>query len=228
MMQDISTTNPLDVSFSDYKINVDDILKIDVSIESVELSTIYNKNISSNVVNRESSILNGYKVDFNGNINFPTIGSLNILGMTTSEVADHIRNKLIQLGKLVNPSVDVKIVNSYFVLLGEVKSPGRYIYDRNNMDILQALAYGGDLTINGERKDIKVLRQQGNSKSVMQIDLTKSDFLESEMFQIFSGDIIIVNPNTSRVKNAGIIGNSGTLLSLLSFLLSLIIVTSSR
>ena len=66
----------------------------------------------------------------------------------------------------------------------------------------------------------------GDDKLVMNIDLTKSDFLTQELFQIMSGDIIVVNPNTSRVKNAGIIGNSGTLLSLLSFLLSSIIVIS--
>ena len=61
-------------------------------------------------------------------------------------------------------------------------------------------------------------------KNISSIDLTKSDFLVSENYQIISGDIILVNPNSTRVKNAGLIGNSGTLLSLLSFLLSSIIV----
>ena len=52
---------------------------------------------------------------------------------------------------------------------------------------------------------------------VFSIDITNLDFIKSKAFQIFSGDIIVVNPNNiNRVKNAGIIGNSGTLLTPLS------------
>ena len=82
----------------------------------------------------------------------------------------------------------------------------------------------GDLTINGLRDDIKIIREINGKKNISSVDLTKSDFLVSENYQIISGDIILVNPNSTRVKNAGLIGNSGTLLSLLSFLLSSIIV----
>ena len=120
------------------------------------------------------------------------------------------------------------MLNSYFTILGEVNNPGRYEYVKNNMNILEAIGIAGDLTINGKRVDIKVLRDDGNKKSISSIDLTKSSFLENDNFQIFSGDIIIVNPNSTRIKNAGIIGNSGTLLSLLSFILSSIIVISNR
>ena len=96
------------------------------------------------------------------------------------------------------------------------------------MDILQAIGIAGDLTINGKRDDIKVLRRMpDNNIKVSSIDITNSNFIRSESFQIFSGDVIVINPNNSRVKNAGIIGNSGTLLSLLSFILSSIIVISN-
>ena len=84
----------------------------------------------------------------------------------------------------------------------------------------------GDLTITGERTNIKLIRDVNNKTKVFNVDLTKSNFI-NEYFQIFSGDIIIVNPNRSRIKNAGIIGNSGTLLSLLSFILSSIIVITN-
>ena len=120
-----------------------------------------------------------------------------------------------------------EVINSYFTILGEVNRPGRYDFIKNNMDIIQAIAMAGDLTINGQRKNIKIIRNYGDKKSVSTIDLTKSDFFTSTNFQIFSGDIIIVDPNSTRVKNAGIIGNSGTLLSLLSFLLSSFIVMNN-
>ena len=86
----------------------------------------------------------------------------------------------------------------------------------------------GDLTINGLRTSVKLIRTKNGKKYINNLDLTKTDIITSEFFQIQSDDILIVDPNTSKVKTAGIIGNSGTLLSLLSFILSLIIVVSNR
>ena len=85
------------------------------------------------------------------------------------------------------------------------------------------------ITINGKRDDIKILRKINNNLSVSSLDITSSNIFNSGNIQIFPGDIIIVNPNNARVKNAGIIGNSGNLLSVLSFILSsIILITSSN
>ena len=131
-------------------------------------------------------------------------------------------------GLLTNSTVDVKILNSYFTVLGEVNKPGRYNFLKNNMDIFQALGIAGDLTINGKRSDVKILRKHDNKIVVNSVDITSSDLLLPENFQIFPGDVIIINPNDARVKNAGIIGNSGNLLSVLSFILSAIILITSN
>ena len=77
-------------------------------------------------------------------------------------------------------------------------------------------------------KNVKVIRNNDGEKVIHNIDLTNTSFLESDLYQILPGDIIIVNPNSTEVKRAGIIGNSGTLLSLLSFILSSIIVISNN
>ena len=84
------------------------------------------------------------------------------------------------------------------------------------------------LNINDERDNIKIMRRNDSNYEISNVDLTKSNFINSDYFQIMPGDIIIVNPNSSRVKNAGVIGNAGNLLSLLSFLLSSIILISSN
>ena len=95
------------------------------------------------------------------------------------------------------------------------------------MNILEAIGMAGDLSITGKRNDIKLIRDIKGKKSIYSIDITGKEFLTSDKFQIMSGDIIIINPNTTRIKNAGVIGNSGTLLSLLSFLLTSIIVINN-
>lgn len=219
----------IDINFQVYKLKVDDVLKIDIStdLDSPEISYSFNSNnLSSRAQNIETMMYEGYLIDSNGNINFPVFGKLYVKGKTTDEVRDEIHNRIVNEGLLINPTVDVKILNSHFTILGEVRIPGKYNYLKNNMNILEAIGLAGDLTINGKREDIRLIRSVSNSTKIISIDLTSNDFM-SNNFQILSGDIIIVNPNTNRIKNAGIIGNSGTLLSLLSFILSLVIVTSN-
>ena len=42
--------------------------------------------------------------------------------------------------------------------MGEVKIPGTYFFTENNISLLQALGLAGDLTINGSREDMILLR----------------------------------------------------------------------
>ena len=98
----------------------------------------------------------------------------------------------------------------------------------NNMDIFQALGIAGDLTINGLRDNVRVISKYNGKTVVNSLDLTSTNLLQSENFQIFPGDIIIVNANSARVKNAGVIGNFGNLLSVMSFILSSVILITNN
>lgn len=212
--------------FNEYRIQVDDILKIDINSEVPEASIFINKFQSSpNIISFESMLYNGYQVDFQGNITLPSIDKINIKGKTIDEVKKLIEIKLSESEILTKPVVDIKILNSSFTVLGEVNIPGTHNFLKNNLNLFEAIGMAGDLTINGKRKDIKLLRSDNGIMKIYNLDLTNSNFI-SENFQVFPRDIIIVSPNSSRVKNAGIIGNSGTLISLLSFLLSSIILLS--
>ena len=224
-LQDIESGDKFNYPFLQHKIKPDDILKIDVSADNIESIRIFQNSIGINSFNsRETISLNGYQVDHEGNINFPSVGKINVIGLTIPQTISKIRELIINAGLMTEISVDVKILNLNFSVIGEVMRPGRYNFDDNNMDIFQALGMAGDLTINGKRDDVKIIREVDNDIEVISLNLTNSEFIKNNNFQIFSGDVIIVNPNNTRVKNAGIIGNSGTLISLLSFLLSSIIV----
>ncbi len=224
-LQDFDNSVSYESGYLDYLIKVDDVLKIDISSENPEVTTSFKNNTMDNN-NKDSMLYNGYLVNTNGYINFTNIGPLMVLGKTTDMVRDEIYKVVTENGILTNPTIDVKLLNTHFTILGEVVKPGKYTYLKNNMNILEAIGMAGDLTINGQRRNIRLIREVEGKKLISTIDLTKTDFLKTD-YQIFSGDIIIVNPNTTRVKNAGIIGNSGTLLSLLSFILSSIIVINN-
>ena len=201
--------NGKSIGYKDISIKNDDILKIDIYTQSKELSDVFNiSSVSSSVSTLESYQLNGYQVNSKGYINFPILGSIKVKDKTTDEISSFIKSILVDKGILINPTVDVRIVNAYFTILGEVKMPGRYNFIKNNIDIFQAIGMAGDLTINGKRDDVKILRNSDGILEVSSLDLTSSAFLFSDNFQILSGDVIIVNPNSSRIKTAGAIGST--------------------
>ena len=210
----------------DHIISKRDILKITIKTQNPETLTSISENISNTPLNqnRETLIYNsGYKLDNEGFINYPLLGKIKAINFTVAELSDLLTRELTNLDFFTEPIVDIKVLNMNFTVLGEVNKPGKYYFD-SQINVLQALGMAGDLTINGKRTDIKLIRNSNEKSDVFSVDLTKSEFISSPSFNVVSGDVIIVNPNTNRVKNAGIIGNSGTLLSLLSFLLSSIII----
>ena len=226
-LQNLDESYDYSINYGEYKIQLDDILKIDVSSSNEELSAIFNQNFNYVANTKESLLYSGYLVDSNGMINFPSVGMIEVSGLTLVELRDLLYENITELELLKDPKIDIKLLNSSFTILGEVNRPGRYDFIRNNLNILDAIGMAGDLKITGQRNGIRLLRELDNKLEVINIDLTKSELINNPGFQIVSGDIIIVNPNTTTIKNAGIIGNSGTLLSLLSFILSSIIVISN-
>lgn len=228
LVQDTSNKFEYDIEYNNIKVKTDDILKIQISTQSLELTELFRGAAPTTLNNLVAYQLEGYNVNSKGYINFPSVGLIMVKGLSVAEISNLIQKLLVEKGILLNPTVDVKIVNSYFTILGEVNNPGRYNFIKNNMNIIQALGMAGDLTINGERKDIKILRETDKGLKVSEIDLTSSEFLTSSYFQIYPNDVIIVNPNKSRVKNAGVIGNAGNLLSVLSFILSSIILITNQ
>tara|TARA_Y100001954_G_scaffold162527_1_gene172493 strand:- start:1769 stop:2521 length:753 start_codon:yes stop_codon:yes gene_type:complete len=229
LLQDTNPKIDYNFEFKDIKIQSDDILRIKISSKSSDIASLYDtpQNFS-----RTGTILSyqieGYLVNSKGFINIPTLDPILVKGLSLNEASNKIRNLLEKEEVLKSATVDVKILNAYFTVIGEVNSPGRYSFLENNINIFQALGIAGDLTINGKRNDVKILSKADGKMTVNSIDLTSSEILVSNNFQIFPGDIIIVNANSARVKNAGIVGNFGNLLSVMSFILSSIILISNN
>ena len=229
LLQNADLDTDYQYDFDELKIGVDDILKITINSKQPETIVEFTPQGSAvQASTKENYMLNGFQVDLNGYISFPSIGKIFVSGLTVNNLRDKLSILLKEKSILIDPSIDVKILNLQFTIIGEVNNPGRYDFLENNISIFEAIGMAGDLTINGKRKNIKIIREYDSSRKIFSVDISKPDILISDNFQIFPGDIIIVNPNTSRIKNAGIIGNSGTLLSLLSFILSsIIIITNS-
>ena len=228
-VQDAKSLTEYNFEFKNIKIQPDDILRIKISSQSVDLASLYN---NQQLIQQANSILGyqieGYLVNSKGFVNIPVLKPIFVKDLTLIEAANKIKQLLHDEDVLKNASVDIKILNAYFTVLGEVNSPGRYSFLENNINIFQALGMAGDLTINGQRDNIKIISKNQGKMIVSSLDLTSAKLLVSDNFQIFPGDIIIVNANSARVKNAGIVGNFGNLLSAMSFILSSIILITSN
>ena len=205
-----------------YIIQADDVLRIEIHSMVPEAAIVYNRipqntNTSTNLNLLQ---LEGYLVSSDYSINFPVLGTLDVKG-STLELEKKITKLLLEGGHLVSPTVSVRLLNSKFTVLGEVSKAGTYTFLDRNLTLLQALGYAGDLTIDGERKDITLIREINGIRSARQLDITSKDILDNSAYYIRNNDVIIVNPNYNRIKSAGFIGSPQSIASISSILLSI-------
>ncbi|MDR6301826.1 polysaccharide biosynthesis/export family protein [Mesonia maritima] len=202
------------------KIQVNDILKIDITALEEETTLPFRFEKLQVQNNRQLDLLklDGYLVGKDGTITYPQLGEIEVLGKSTQEVQTLLKNKLTAFIK--DPSVKVRLINNKFTIMGEVKAPGTYTTTEEVVSLPQALGMAGDLTINGKRKNILIIRQTEGHQETKRIDLTQSDWLNTEYYYLKPNDIVYVEPNNPKVRSAGFIGSLGSLLSLASIMLS--------
>jgi polysaccharide biosynthesis/export protein len=223
LIQDLNNTDISKISIFKNVIQENDILKIDVnSLERKASIPFNNISLSNNMGNPETMRFNGYLVN-NNTINFPILGKVNVTGKTIKDLEKDLEKRLEFEGYLIKPEVIIRLLNAKVTILGEVNMPGTYSFSEQNISLLQAIGLAGDLTIDGNRKDIIIIREINGTRTSSKIDLTSADWLTGPYQSIVPNDVIIINPNSKKIKSAGIIGNFSTFLSIASILLSTII-----
>lgn len=227
-MQDAEQQNNRKVNYMSANIQPNDILKITVESIIPEAAIPYNKSRTALAQSQNLEVLqlDGYLVSVDHTIKFPVLGEISTANKTTKMLETQIKNQLISGGHLTNPSVNVRLINAKVTILGEVNKPGTYNFTEQNITLLQALGYAGDLTINGKREDILITREVDGNRKISHIDLTSSAFMNSEYYFIKPNDVVVVNPNDPKVKTAGFIGDVGTILTIASLALSITILLS--
>jgi polysaccharide export outer membrane protein len=225
MFQDIKENNQTNIVYSSQKIQVNDILDIKVNALIPETTSAYNINnsISAAASSPQLLKLQGYLVSIDGEISFPILGKIMVKGKTTSEIEDYLKAQFEIKDQIKNPSVIVRVINSKFTVLGEVRSPGTYEFSEQNITLLQAIGYAGDLTIGAKRKGVLIIREDNGIRQQAIIDLTSTKWFDSPYYYVKQNDIIYVNPSGPVIKSAGYIGNLGTFLSVFTLALSTIL-----
>ena len=203
-------------------IEIGDVLKINVKTALVEVSAPYNnfEQLSTNQ-SPDKLILDGYIVEKDSTINYPFLGKINVVGITTNELAFKLKNIFVSSGQLTNPHIKINKVNSKFTVLGEVRNPGTYFNYENHLNIFQALGFAGDLLITAKRSKVKLLRQENGLRKTYIFSLNKTEIFNKPYYYVKSNDVIIIEPNYSKIKSAGFIGSPASIASISSLVLSI-------
>lgn len=145
-----------------------------------------------------------YKVENDGNIVFPQIGSIHVAGLTIDQTNDFIKGKIAgYFTDGTDYSVHTYINNYDITVMGEVKRPNTFTIASNKVNVLEALAMAGDMTIYGLRTNVKLLRELPNGEyEIHQLDLTDANLLNSPYYYMHQRDILYVEPNSVQAQNA--------------------------
>lgn len=155
--------------------------------------------------------INGFTVSADGTIDYPVLGKIKVEGMTRDEVAAFIKGEIVGRGLIKDPIVTVEFLNVGVSVLGEVNSPGRYDMNVDVIPITEALSLAKDLTIQGNRQNIKVLRKEGDKIRTYVVDITDTkSLLSSPAYYLKQGDVVYVEPNDIRKRQTTANGNSVT------------------
>lgn len=208
------------------RIQREDRIEISVSCKSPELAMPFNVtpgtlkvteggNVGGTVDNQY------YRVDNEGNINFPVLGKLYVAGLTLGETSDLIRRRIIDGDYIKDPIVTTEFKSFHYTVLGAANSNGTYKCDGDRVTILEAIAQAGDLASNADLGKIAVIREDGNTRTVYTVDIRKSDIFNSPAFYLAQNDIIYVRPKKSRREE------KTNFLQWLTVLLSIVTATTS-
>ncbi|WP_203257361.1 polysaccharide biosynthesis/export family protein [Hyunsoonleella ulvae] len=218
-----------------YRVQVNDILSINIKSTDSELQqlvAIFQPTQESNgLTNSQSLYFSGFTVDLHGNIEFPILDNINVLGYTTEEIEEKVKQALLDkyLKDVSKIFISVKLAGLRYTVTGEVDGGGVLTLFQERVNIIEALANAGDIKDTGDRTDVLVVRQYPEGQKIHHIDLTDKAAMKSPYYYIKPNDMILVKPLKRKVLGAGQTASQTitTIASVFSVLLSAYLLTQN-
>ncbi len=135
-------------------------------------------------------------VDASGRITLPKLGDFHIQGMTVTEAKDSLRRLYSKW--IVNPVIEVKVLNKEITILGELKTPGKYLVEKDMNSLLDIIARAGDFEPYADKRSVKIIRQSAIGVKMINVDLTKADNYFNRNLLLHPGDLVIVPSKKSK------------------------------
>ena len=188
----------------------DDRLSITVSCKNPELAIPFNiyggtfhvgadGNVTADAATRVNE--KGYRVDVEGNIDFPILGKLHVEGLKVSEVTNLIKTRLIEGDYMKDPLVSIEFLNFKYTVLGAVANNGTFSVDGDRVTLLEAIAKAGDLDAKARTNRVAVIRESNGERQMFMHDLRSKDLFDSPCFYLQQNDIVYVEPKYRKKDN---------------------------
>lgn len=200
-------------AFYDARIMPKDQLDIKVYTISPEASAPFNMSSVSvtsagqGTSSTSSGGFQNYLVSNDGTINFPVLGRIKVIGLTKEECEKMILEKIRPyMSASEEPIVTVRQANYTITVLGEVGSPGSIQVSREKINIYEALAMAGDMTIYGHRDRVKLFRENADgTRELHMLDLSNADIMNSPYFYLQQNDMIYVEPSIVKKQQGNLV-----------------------
>ena len=210
------------------KFKVDDILGINVSTLNPETSmpfNIYTGSQEAGLGMGRPEQLN-YIIDKNGEIDFPVVGNIKIVGLTAAETKQLLKENLQPY--LKDPIINIRLRNFTITVLGQVNRPGTYQVNGEQITVLEAIGLAGDIDIKGKRKNVLVIRDFNGTKVYTRIDLTSKDVLNSPVYYLTQNDVVYIEPNKSAITESSLDSRTSIAISIASLVITSTILLLTR
>ncbi|MGM8362822.1 polysaccharide biosynthesis/export family protein [Flavobacterium sp. ARAG 55.4] len=204
-----------------YRLQTNDVLSITIKANDPKLVEIFSTTNEDESGKSESALyFNGFTVDDHGNIRIPLLGEFNVTGYTLDEVRQRIEKQLLTeyFKKEANIFVIVKLAGFRYTINGEVGSTGTKTLFQEQVNIMEAIANSGDITLTGNRKEVTIIRKTPTGTEMHDIDLTDRNVIHSPYYYLQPNDYIYVKPLKQKSWGTGKTGieSLGTILTLIS------------
>lgn len=216
--KDSTLVNLPTLAWPNSSIQRDDILEIKIAGKNETTAADFNKK-SGGYGNGE--VIPEYLVDKDGNIDLYLVGKVKVEGLSVQQAKEKITNAIAPY--LLEPIVNVRLLNFRFTVLGDVKSPGSFSVNHEKLSVLEALGFAGDMTDYGIRKNVKVFRDSAGLRQIAVLDFNSKNVLSSSFFYLKRNDVVYVESDIRKRQANDIYSRSALLISSISALVAILV-----
>jgi len=207
------------------RFKVDDVISIFVSTLDAEASAPFNLFRGKQEGGFAPEQVD-YLVDKEGEIDFPVVGKIKVVGLTPEDLRVSLTDKLSDY--LKSPIINIRLRNFTVTILGEVKRPGTYKVNGEQITVLEALGLAGDMTIKGMRRNVLVIREFEGTKVYNRIDITQKNASNSPVYYLTQNDVVYVEPNKSAITSSSLDNRASIAISIASLLITSTVIILTR
>ncbi|MEL6635581.1 MAG: polysaccharide biosynthesis/export family protein [Bacteroidota bacterium] len=195
----IPTEPQLIANYIPITIQTNDILHIQVSSAEVMANEPFElAGQTGNANNTQNLLMNGYLVDLEGRVDFPTLGQVAIGGLTIQEAREHLLQLLEPYFEQA-PIVNIRLLNFRVSVNGEVNNPGTFNVLNERLTIVEALTMAGDFTDYSMRDSILIVRESAGERSFGYVDFNSAEIFTSPYFYLQQNDVVYIRPDKRKV-----------------------------